>query len=213
MRSIYVLVAPVVMILAVLACAGTPLTGMPLFVCPTDAPLPTITTLPGTATPTTAPTATPYIITPPQDFYLDDPVRVGNPAGAVQVQFRLTDVATLPASPARDGSERMLVLWQLEVTNLGFETYSIAPTVVLTLTTIRTPGGLLLSGDWVATERAGEEAGVVVDTNLVDIPPGDTRVFQFAAYTPPGTPERWTLELDIEGDNRLTWINAINPYC
>ncbi|MCA9913846.1 MAG: hypothetical protein KC496_10880, partial [Anaerolineae bacterium] len=99
LRSIYVLVSPIFMMLAVLACAGTFLTDTPIYTCPTVMPLATSTTLAGTATPTAQAPATPYIIMPPADFYLGDAVEVGTSLSEHGVRFRLLSVAGYPASP------------------------------------------------------------------------------------------------------------------
>jgi hypothetical protein len=67
------------------------------------------------------PTATPYVIGPPDDFYAGDPVDAGG------VRFVLSDVATVPATPADDGAARWIVSWRLAVTNNGATPYEFVP--------------------------------------------------------------------------------------
>ena len=114
--STYLLFVPVFLFFAVLACTGQlanmVINAPPAFVCPTPLPIPTDvmpppdTVGPGTPIPTPRPiytpypTVRPYVITPPDDFYVGDPVDAGN------VRFVLRDVATVSASPTDDGSAR-----------------------------------------------------------------------------------------------------------
>jgi hypothetical protein len=74
--AIYLLVSPVFMIFAALAC-GTIVTDLAHYTCPTAIPQPTSTVLPGTPEPTMMPPPTPFSITPPGDFYVGDAVFVG----------------------------------------------------------------------------------------------------------------------------------------
>ena len=105
LRSIYVLAAPVFMVFAALACAGTPqhLAGAPAYTCPTPVPLPTSTVLAGTPQPTPRPQPTPYVILPPADFFVGDAVFIGTSADENGVRFRLQGVGAQPASPDASG--------------------------------------------------------------------------------------------------------------
>ncbi|MBK8135021.1 MAG: hypothetical protein IPK52_04145 [Chloroflexi bacterium] len=121
LRSIYALVAPVMLLFAVLAC-GTVVTQQAYYTCPTavpptTAPLPTV--LPGTPIPfpTLALPPTPYIITPPQDFYVGDAVFVGSQGAPLRLRFRLQNVQSQPAGSGN------LVTWRLEIRNLGSVSY------------------------------------------------------------------------------------------
>src|SRR5690606_5014496 len=88
LRSIYLLVTPVMLLFAVLAC-GTIVTDLPSYICPTAVPQATATTLPGTPIPTLPPPPPPYTIIPPQDFYVGDAVFVGQQGAPLRLRFRL----------------------------------------------------------------------------------------------------------------------------
>ena len=91
LRSIYLLVTPVMLVFAALAC-GTIVTDIASYTCPTAVPQATATTLAGTPPPTLLPPPTPYRITPPQDFYVGDTVFVGQPGAPLRLRFRLQNV-------------------------------------------------------------------------------------------------------------------------
>jgi hypothetical protein len=38
-------------------------------------------------------------------------------------------------------------------------------------------------------------------------------VYRLAAYIPAGSVNQFAYLLDGEGGNRITWVNAANPYC
>ena len=63
LRSIYLLVAPVMLLLAALAC-GTLVTDTASYTCPTAVPQATATTLAGTPMPTLVPPPTPQPLSP-----------------------------------------------------------------------------------------------------------------------------------------------------
>src|SRR5688572_29132692 len=107
LRSIYRLVAPVMLVFAALAC-GTVVTDTASYICPTRVPQPTATTLAGTPPPTLPPPPTPYTITPPQDFYVGDAVFVGQSGAPLRLRFRLENVQIRPAPPL-GGTPRRLV--------------------------------------------------------------------------------------------------------
>lgn len=204
-RSILVLMTPVLLTLAMLACAGTPLTGMPVSICSTRVPLPTATVLDGTPLPLPPPPATPVQIQSPADFYLSDVVQVGS-----AVQLRLLNVGIHPAD-----ATRQVYNWELEVTNTGTVDYEIYPSAQMFLSDIRTPSGEI-SGIWPSTRAAASILGVTFDDYLHSLPPGEMRLFRFAALAPAGEPLRFQFVLDptvSEGSPVVSWLNEANPFC
>ena len=209
LRSIYVLVAPVFMLFAILACAGTPLVDEPYFNCA----VPTAV-LPGS--PIIIPTLPPGgLPVPSEGFYVDDLVRVGSPGSPVQVAFRLHAIVTYPAPPAEDGSPRQVHAWQLEVHNNGSEVYEVFPVLQMYLSAVQTAYGEI-SGVWGSTRDAAEVAGLVIDSDVYALAPGEIRVFQMATLAPAGTAYGFTFTLDptvTEGSGVVTWVNQPNPDC
>lgn len=215
LRSIYLLVAPVMLVFAALAC-GTVVTDSALYVCPTPVPptaAPPPTTLPGTLVPLPTPLPpppTPYRIVPPQDFYVGDAVFVGQPGAALRLRFRLENVQTLPAPPLA-GSPRSLYVWSLEIRNLGSVDYETVPVALMIITRLATASGEV-SGTWNTSDVAMTAAGIT-NENYDALTPGSTRVYRLAAYAPAGTVRQFAYLLDGSGTNRITWVNATNPYC
>lgn len=212
---VYMLLAPIMMLLGILACAGTPLAGSPIYTCPTAIPQPTATVLAGTPMPTPRPQPTPYVILPPTDFYLGDAVFVGSSASENGVRFRLQSVSSSPTSPDTDGTARRIYTWQLEVKNIGTADYDIFPSVQMFLSEISTASGNL-SGTWFATREAAEEINVPFDDDVYTLNPGQTRSFRFAVYGRTGQAKRFTLQLDptvTSGSGTINWTNQSNPYC
>ncbi len=207
--------------IAILAC-GTPIADAPpVYVCPTLPPPPTAIPYPtpyGTPYYPVWPTPypTPFVITPPQDFYVRDAVFVGNRYAPQRIRFRVQNVRTMPASPLVI-LPRNIHVWQLEVANVGVEPYRIMPSLVMVLSEIILPDGRVLDAGWMASAKAGREAGIAISGDLYEIGAGETMVFDLATYTlyPASTPKRWTLQLDLEGNsgNQITWTNQINPHC
>jgi hypothetical protein len=215
LRSMYVLTAPVFMIFAALACAGTPLAGSPVFTCPTPVPQPTVTTLAGTPMPTPLAQPTPYVILPPAEFFVGDAVFIGSSGSANGVRFRLQNVSTQATSPSADGSARNIFAWQLEVKNIGLEVYEIFPSGQMVLSAITTANGDE-TGVWPATREAANAIGASLDENVDTLHSGETRVFRFAAYGPVGQAARFAFTLDptvSEGSRVMTWTNQSNPDC
>src|SRR5690554_653738 len=204
LRSIYLLVAPVMLLFAVLAC-GTLVTDTATYTCPTAVPQATATTLAGTPMPTLPPPPTPYTISPPQDFYVGDAVFVGQSGAPLRLRFRLQNVQTQPAG------SRNLVTWRLEIRNLGSATYETIPVALMVITRINTANGEQ-TGTWQASEAAMAAAGFT-NENYDPLTPGSTRVYRLAAYIPAGSVKQFAYLLDGEGGNRITWVNAANPYC
>jgi hypothetical protein len=205
-RSIYLLFMPVFMFMAILACAGTALLETPLYSCPTDVPLPTATTLLGTPPPTNIPPSTPYIIVPPQDFYVGDVVFIGGQLSPLRVRLRLQNVQI--TSPA---GNQQVVAWQLEVANIGQEDYEIFPSVQLFISEVNG-----VPGTWGSTQDAGDLVGITVDSDLYQLGTGQTGIYQLATLSPTGNDIRLSFQLDpAQGTNSpvMTWTNAINPYC
>ena len=126
---------PIALFLLALACSGTTaamqILDQPVYVCPTAAPViptpfPTFPPIPGLPTwvplptPIPPPSPTPYVIRPPQDFYVGDAVFTGAFRSSVNARFRLLNVRTLPASAAIDGTPRRIAVWDLEVIHRDF---------------------------------------------------------------------------------------------
>ncbi|MCK6579765.1 MAG: hypothetical protein L6Q98_16860 [Anaerolineae bacterium] len=204
LRSIYLLVAPVMMLFAALAC-GTLVTDTASYTCPTAVPQATATTLAGTPMPTLPPPPTPYSISPPQDFYVGDAVFVGQSGAPLRLRFRLQNVQSQLAGSGN------LVTWRLEIRNLGSATYETIPVALMVITRINTASGEQ-TGTWRTSEAAMAAAGFT-NENYEPLPPGSTRVYRLAAYIPAGSVRQFTYLLDGEGGNRVTWVNDANPYC
>lgn len=204
LRSIYLLVAPIMLLFAVLAC-GTVVTDLASYTCPTSVPQATATTLAGTPMPTLPPPPTPYTISPPQDFYVGDAVFVGQSGAPLRLRFRLQNVQS-----QRAGS-RNLVTWRLEIRNLGSTTYETIPIALMVITRINTASGEQ-TGTWQTSEVAMAAAGFA-NENYDPLTSGSTRVYRLAAYIPVGSINQFAYLLDGEGGNRITWVNAANPYC
>jgi hypothetical protein len=209
LRSIYLLVAPLMLVFAALAC-GTIVTDTASYTCPTAVPQATTTTLAGTPLPTLPPPPTPYTISPPQDFYVGDAVFVGQSGAALHLRFRLQNVRSQP-SPPLGGSPRNLYTWQLEVRNLGSADYETVPVALMVITRINTANGEVI-GTWNTSEAAMQAAGIT-NENYDPLTPGSTRVYRLAAYAPAGSVRQFAYLLDGGGSNRITWVNAANPYC
>jgi hypothetical protein len=204
LRSIYLLVAPVMLLFAALAC-GTLVTDTASYTCPTAVPQATATTLAGTPMPTLPPPPTPYTITPPQNFYVGDAVFVGQSGAPLRLRFRLQNVQSQPAG------SRNLVTWRLEIRNLGSATYETIPVALMVITRINTASGEQ-TGTWQASEAAMEAAGFTSE-NYDPLTPSSTRTYRLAAYIPAGSVDQFAYLLDGDGGNRITWVNTANPYC
>lgn len=204
LRSIYLLVAPVMLLFAALAC-GTLVTDTASYTCPTAVPQATATTLAGTPMPTLSPPPTPYTIAPPQDFYVGDAVFVGQPGAPLRLRFRLQNVQSQPAGSLN------LVTWRLEIRNLGSATYETIPVALMVITRINTANGEQ-TGTWRTSEAAMQAAGFTSE-NYDPLAPGSTRTYRLAAYIPAGTVRQFAYLLDGDGGNRITWVNTANPYC
>jgi hypothetical protein len=204
LRSIYLLVAPIMLLFAALAC-GTIITDTASYTCPTAVPQATATTLAGTPMPTLPPPPTPYTITPPQDFYIGDAIFVGQSGAPLHLRFRLQNVQSQPAQ------SQNLVTWRLEIRNLGSTTYETIPIALMVITRINTVSGEQ-TGTWRTSEAAMAAAGFT-DENYDPLTPGSTRIYRLAAYVPAGSVRQFAYLLDGDGGNRITWVNAVNPYC
>lgn len=214
-RSLYVLVAPIMLLLAALAC-GTILTEGAYYTCPTavpptDAPPPT--DLPGTPVPTITPVPlppTPFVIVPPQDFYRGDAVFVGVVDAPLRLRFRLQTITSQPAPPV-NGEPRNLYQWSLEIKNLGSLNYETIPPALMSIIRLDTATGEV-AGNWLSTEDAMTAAGLT-HANYDPLTPNETRVYQLAAYAPAGSVRQLAYRLDDTGSNRITWVNSLNPFC
>ncbi len=200
---------------AILAC-GTVVTQTAYYACPTPVPtavVPQPTPLPGTPLPFPTPIPlppTPYIITPPQDFYVGDAVFVGQSGAPLRLRFRLLSISSEPAEPV-GGQPRSLYTWRLEISNLGSAQYETVPVALMVITRIDTVTGQL-SGMWDTSEAAMQDAGFTGE-NYDALQPGSSRVYRLAAYGPAGNLRQLAYTLDGESGNRITWVNADNPYC
>jgi hypothetical protein len=185
------------------------------YVCPTAVPTMTVpqpTSLPGTPLlpPTLIPLPpTPYVITPPQDFYVGDAVFVGTPGAPLRLRFRLLSIQSQPALPI-SGEPRSLYTWQIEISNLGTVVYETIPIALMAITQVETVSGHL-NGTWHTSDIAMHEAGYI-NENYGALQPGTSRIYRLAAYAPAGDLRQLTYSLD-GGTNRITWVNAANPYC
>lgn len=207
LRSIYVLLTPVMLMFAALAC-GTVVTDLASYTCPTPVPVATTTTLAGTPQPTPVPPPTPYTIAPPEDFYAGDAVFVGQPGAPLRLRFRLRNVQIQPAGA------QTLVTWRLEVRNLGTMVYEAIPPALMLITRITTANGDQ-TGTWPTSEDAMNAAGFT-NENYEALSPGATRVYRLAAYIPAGNASQFAYLLAVgsgDGGNRITWANQSNPYC
>lgn len=204
LRSIYALLAPVMILIAVLAC-GTVITDGAYYTCPTSIPQPTATLLPGVPLPPPDIPPTPYTISAPQDFYIDDAIFVGQQGAPLRLRFRLQNVQSEPA----DGQH--LVTWQLEIHNAGTLLYETVPPALMLITRITTAHGEQ-DGTWYTSESAMQRAGFTQE-NYAPLSPGETRVYSLAGTIPAGSVSQFTYLLDGDGNNRITWTNESNPYC
>lgn len=204
LRSIYLLVAPIMLLFAALAC-GTIITDTASYTCPTAVPQATATTLAGTPMPTLPPPPTLYTITPPQDFYTGDAIFVGQSGAPLHLRFRLQNVQSQPAQ------SQNLVTWRLEIRNLGSTTYETVPVALMVITRINTASGEQ-TGTWRTSDAAMDAAGFTSE-NYDPLMAGSTRVYRLAAYVPAGSVRQFAYLLDGDGSNRVTWVNAVNPYC
>lgn len=216
LRSIYVLFVPVFLLFAALACVGTVLRDGVIYICPSPIPATAAPTVqPGTPSPLpTALPPTPFVITPPQDFYVGDAVFIGAEGAPVRVRLRLQPVRIYSATPV-SGQPRSIYAWSLEVKNAGTQNYEIFPAVQMYLHTISTASGEV-TGVWGSTQAAADEARLTIDDNFYTLIPGETRTFRFAAYAPTGSARRFTFTLDptvTQGSPVITWINQTNPSC
>jgi hypothetical protein len=159
---------------------------------------------------TLPPPPTPYTITPPQDFYVGDAVFVGQPGAALRLRFRLGQVQNQPAPPL-NGTPRNLVIWRLEIRNLGSTAYETIPIALMVITRINTVNGEQ-TGTW-RTSAAAMNAAGFTDENYDPLLPNSTRIYRLAAFVPAGSVRQFAYHLDGEGSNQITWTNHANPYC
>lgn len=68
------------------------------------------------------------------------------------------------------------------------------------------------TGTWRTSEAAMQAAGFT-NENYDPLTPGSSRTYRLAAYIPVGSVNQFVYLLDGEGSNRITWVNATNPYC
>jgi hypothetical protein len=208
-RSIYVLIFTVLMFLVMLACAGTPLLGVPSVTCATPIQA---TVLPGMPAPIPP---TPVVISAPDDFYIGDKVIVGNQSSPLRVQLRLLDINTYPISPDNYGNPRQIVSWRLRVKNIGTQDYEIFPALQMFVSEVDTAYGTQ-TGTWGGTQAAGDPIGQTVDNDIYTLIPDQTRAFQLVAFAPLGIVQRFAFVLDptvTDSTEQITWRNQQNPYC
>lgn len=203
------------------------------FVCATNTPYAGgIYTTPGysipgatsTPRPTTTPypTPTPFVMRPPDEFFVGDAIYTGGFFSPISARLRLLSFQTMTASPAF-GNPRSIVVWQVEVKNMGATNYDVFPAYQMYVSTVTTSSGDV-DGLWGANTDAVSEAGLSVVLDTVTLVPGQTQTFTLAAYIPAGMPKRFTWTLDpttrptpatpgVPGSNLLVWMNAINTIC
>lgn len=201
---IRVFIAPILLALFALAC-GTVVHDQAYYTCPTPYPRPTATVLWGTPLPPPTLPPTPYNIIPPQDFYVGDAVFVGQRGATMRLRFRVQNVQVQPTG------SRQLVMWHLEIRNVGTTTYETIPPALMLITRIITVNGEQI-GAWQTSEQAMREAGFT-DENYDPLPAGMTRIYHLAAYIPSGNVRQFAYLLDGDGGNRITWANQTNPDC
>lgn len=181
--------------------------------------------LPGlTSTPrptnTPYPPPTPFVMRPPEAFYVDDPIYAGGFSSPIQARFRLMDVQTHRSTPDASGQSRQIVVWSLEVKNVGNHTYELFPAWQMYVNTVVTAAGEV-EGVWGASRDAAIEVGLADSYEATALTPGETRIFSLAAYIPAGIPNRFTFALDptqhelpgMPGTNLLIWANSANTVC
>ena len=210
--------APLLLILATLACSGTPasmqILDQPVYVCPTATPH---------LSDTPNPPPTPFIMRPPQEFFVGDAVYTGGFVSSVSVRLRLFDISTLPASPTATGSPRNIVRWILEIKNVGRVAYEVFPAWQMYVSTVVTPTAEV-DGVWGASRDAVMEVGLNSLLEAVTLAPAETRTFTLASYIPAGVPRRFTYALDpterptpvtpgVPGSNLMVWTNTTNTIC
>jgi hypothetical protein len=208
-QSIYLIVSPIFMIFAMLACAGTPLLDVPSMTCATPIQA---TVLPGTPAPIQP---TPVVISAPDDFYIGDRVIVGNASSPLRVQFRLLDVNTDPTTPDAYSNPRQIVSWRLRVKNIGTQDYEIFSALQMFVSEVDTAYGTQTE-TWGATQAAGDLIGQTVDNDIYTLTPNQTRTFRLVAFAPAGTVKRFAFVLDptvTDSNQKITWQNQQNPYC
>ena len=127
-----------------------------------------------------------------------------------RLRFRLLSIASEPAEPVA-GNPRSLYTWRLEISNLGSVTYETIPVALIAITRIDTVSGQL-SGTWNTSEAAMQDAGFTGE-NYDALTPGSSQIYRLAAYGPAGSVRQVTYHVDGDGGNRITWVNAANPYC
>src|SRR5690606_5491441 len=106
---------------------------------------------------------------------------------------------------------RNLVTWRLEIRNLGSATYETIPVALMVITRINTANGEQI-GMWHTSETAMAAAGFT-NENYDPLAPGSTRTYRLAAYIHAGSVRQFAFLLDGDGGNRITGVNAANPYC
>jgi len=206
-QSVYLLASPIIIVFAMLACAGTPLLDVPSVTCATPIQA---TVLPGTPAPIPP---TRVVIT--DEFYIGDNVIIGNPASPLRVQFRLLDVQTYPTTPDALGNPRQIVSWRLRVKNIGTLDYEIFPALQMFVSEVET-AYVIKSGTWGATQAAGDLIGQTVDNDIYTLTPDQTRTFPLVAFAPAGTVRRFAFVLDptvADSNERITWQNQQNSIC
>ena len=200
--SMYLLVAPLMLVLAIMAC-GTAVSELAHYTCPTSVPPTAPVYLPGTAiTPATvAPTPTPFEITSPAAFYKEDDVFVGSIGMLVYLRLRLLDVEVVMVEG------RQLVTWTLEVSNLGTADFDTIPPMQMVISQLSGQ-----TGTWRTSEQAMDAASFT-DESYDTLSPNTTRTYRLAAFTPVAEVEQFTFILSESPRNVITWHNHPNPFC
>lgn len=159
---------------------------------------------------------------PPDDFYVDDAIYTGGFVSPLSVRLKLMNIQTITASSA-SGEPRNIVVWQIEIKNVGTSPYDVFPAWQMFVSTVATSEGDM-DGLWGASLDALNEAGLNVDVDTSTIAPGQTQTFKLAAYIPTGIPKHFAWALDpttrptpatpgVPGSNLLVWTNSQNTVC
>ena len=92
-----------------------------------------------TPRPTTPPypTPTPFVMRPPDNFFMGDPIYTGGFVSSATARLRLVNAQTISASPAQ-GHPRSIVIWEVEIKNEGTTPYDVFPAWQMYVSTVRT---------------------------------------------------------------------------
>jgi hypothetical protein len=171
----------------------------------TSTPRPTHTPRP---TYTPYPTPTPYIVS--ENYHMGADVYVGGD-GDLALRLQVADAYRLLAG------ERQIVVWAIEIENVGAVTYHALPGAQTFVSHLMT-NGQVREGQWYASAEALRSAGLNVDERALDIvrlEAGESISLTLAAFTPQGEVYKLAWILDpyasagggYVGGNTALWVN------